>query len=173
MNFNKINTFFSFFLMLILFVSCNKQEGCTSNEAMNFNVEAEKDDGSCIYAYDIAQGMWNINPDCEELDVPGIGAISLNDQLPDSINVQGSGGNQLFIDIQGTPITATIENNGEINVNSQSVSIDFGLGLPFPIIIDGNGQIYNYNSGTMNLNYSVQIPLIGTQQTSCVISIYR
>ena len=40
--------------MLILFVSCNKQEGCNSNEAMNFNAEAEKDDGSCIYAYDIS-----------------------------------------------------------------------------------------------------------------------
>lgn len=33
-----------------LFTSCSKEEGCTDPAATNFNVEAEKDDGSCQYA---------------------------------------------------------------------------------------------------------------------------
>lgn len=32
-----------------LFTSCSKKEGCTDVTATNFNVDAEKDDGSCTY----------------------------------------------------------------------------------------------------------------------------
>lgn len=33
----------------VLFTSCSKKEGCTDPAATNFDSEAEKDDGSCIY----------------------------------------------------------------------------------------------------------------------------
>ena len=37
------------FATATIFTSCSKQEGCTDPAATNFDVEAEKDDGSCKY----------------------------------------------------------------------------------------------------------------------------
>ena len=75
--------------------SCTKEggtiEGCTDSSAMNYNVNATSDDGSCVYAYDIAQGTWNITPNCEDINLPIIGPISLDTILPESIDVQGAG----------------------------------------------------------------------------------
>lgn len=34
----------------IVFTACKKEEGCTDFAATNYNADAEKDDGSCIYA---------------------------------------------------------------------------------------------------------------------------
>ena len=36
------------FLMLLV-SSCKKQEGCTNPTAINYNADAENDDGSCLY----------------------------------------------------------------------------------------------------------------------------
>jgi len=36
-------------LISAVFTSCSKEEGCTDPAARNFNVEAETDDGSCVY----------------------------------------------------------------------------------------------------------------------------
>ena len=33
----------------LLFSSCKKEEGCTDSTATNYNIDAENDDGSCIY----------------------------------------------------------------------------------------------------------------------------
>ena len=42
-----------YLILLLLFVlivsSCQKQEGCTNPIAINYNADAEKDDGSCTY----------------------------------------------------------------------------------------------------------------------------
>lgn len=35
--------------MGFIFTSCSKEEGCTDPAATNFNIDAEKDDGSCLY----------------------------------------------------------------------------------------------------------------------------
>jgi len=35
-------------LILIVFISCKKEEGCTNPQATNYNQNAEEDDGSCI-----------------------------------------------------------------------------------------------------------------------------
>lgn len=40
---------FTIILSGVLFTSCSKEEGCTDPAATNFNIEAETDDGSCIY----------------------------------------------------------------------------------------------------------------------------
>ena len=38
-----------FFCLCLLFVSC-KKEGCTDENAQNYNASANQDDGSCEYA---------------------------------------------------------------------------------------------------------------------------
>ena len=45
-----------FFAFSIVFFSCTKEEGCTDPLATNFNVDAENDDGSCIFG--LAGGEW-------------------------------------------------------------------------------------------------------------------
>ena len=78
----KINLLLlSLLTISLIFTSCKKEPGCMDPNSMTYNPEAKKDDGSCIYAYDIALGSWNIDPDCDSIDL-GLGdPILLNDQL--------------------------------------------------------------------------------------------
>jgi hypothetical protein len=45
-----------FFAVSIIFSACKKEEGCTDSLATNFNIDAEDDDGSCVFG--IAGGSW-------------------------------------------------------------------------------------------------------------------
>ena len=166
---NKMNTYSKILIAVIIssllvISSCKKEEeiieGCTDSAAMNFNVNATSNDGSCVYAYDIAQGTWNITPNCEDINLPIIGPISLDTILPESIDVQGAGNGSLFIDINGAQISGDIDNSGNITVAEQTVSIDLGLGIPIPVQISGSGKIESENSGYMDLTFSGEIDLI-------------
>ena len=136
---SHFNLFFLFLVsFLFVFSACKKEPGCMDPAAFNYNPDAKKDDGSCIptvlgcmddlamnystlantsdesclFAHDVAQGTWNITPDCEDIEIVPGQPISLNDQLPESIEVQaGSENNSLFIEIDGVQVS------GEIDVN--------------------------------------------------------
>ena len=123
------------------------------------------DDSNCIYAYDIAIGFWDIDPDCEEIDILGQ-VILLNDQLPESIDVQANGEETLFIYIGESQVSATIDNFGNILVAEQTASIDAGLGFPIPVQIAGSGKVESETDGYMNLTFSGEIELIPGFPTS-------
>tara|TARA_B100001093_G_scaffold520511_1_gene617264 strand:+ start:72285 stop:72815 length:531 start_codon:yes stop_codon:yes gene_type:complete len=166
------------FFIVISIVSCKKEDpilGCTDSSAMNYNSDANSNDGSCVFAYDIAQGLWNINPNCDDLDIPLLGdMISLNDALPETIEVDGSGGNIIFIEISENQVEGTIDNDGNVIVSSQDLQLDMGgMGLDFPVSVSGTGSIIDANSGIMNLTFSFNIPLIGTQSSSCEINLTK
>ncbi len=61
--------------------------GCMDDLAINYVYIATADDSTCLYAYDLVLGVWDIDPDCEEIDILGQ-VVLLNDQLPESIDVQ-------------------------------------------------------------------------------------
>ncbi len=152
-------------------------QGCTDMNAMNFNILATLDDESCIYAYNIAQGIWNITPDCEEYTIPVIGTtISLNEQLPETIDVQGAGGNLLYIEIGETLVNGTIDNAGNITVPNQTISLDMGFGQ-MDINIQGDGLITTSISGNMNLIYSFDVEVIAgfpiSESLDCSILLNR
>ena len=168
----------SLFAIVILFVisSCKKEEeiieGCTDSAAMNFQSTATSNDGSCMYAYDMAIGIWNIDSDCEEVDILGQ-TISISDQMPETIDVQGNGDNSLFIDMNGNQVSGDIDNNGNITVPKQTVSIDMGLG-PMDIDVEGAGKIESENSGYMDLTYEFEIPLVGgTEELDCHLTLTK
>jgi|TARA_B110000003_G_scaffold173346_1_gene172939 hypothetical protein len=48
---------FKLLLPTIIFCSCQKEEGCIDSVAVNFNMEADEDDGSCIYGI---LGYWDL-----------------------------------------------------------------------------------------------------------------
>ena len=156
----KISVFF-FISLSILISSCKKViSGCTDSSAMTYSSDANSDDGSCIYAYEIAQGQWNIKPDCEDYTIPIIGTtISLNDQLPETIDVKGAGNNSIYIEIGETQVNGTIDNSGYITVSNQTISLDMGFG-PMDIDVEGYGLINTSTNGTMNLIYSFDIEVI-------------
>lgn len=167
------NVFQIFLLLLVSVVifSCEKEEdsgsnppiinGCTDANAMNYMASANTDDGSCVFAYDIAQGNWNIDPDCEEYTIPLIGTtISLNDQLPETINVEGGGNNMLYIEINETQVNGQIDNVGNITVSNQTISIEMDGFGEMPIDVEGSGVISSSNSGNMNLTYTFSIETI-------------
>ena len=133
--------------------------GCMDVLAINYSSIANSDDSTCLYAFDIALGVWNINPDCEEIDVLGQ-VILLDDQLPESIDVQGTVEETLFIYIGDAQVSATIDYFGSILISEQTASIDAGFGFPIPVQIYGSGKIETENSGYMNLTFSGEIDLI-------------
>jgi hypothetical protein len=158
----KISTVLFVGLTLVV-SSCKKEEvlidGCTDINAMNYQDLATNNNGSCVFAYDIILGSWNIDPDCEEIDVLGQ-TILLNDQLPEFIDVQGAEANTLFIYIGESPVSGTIDNSGSITVVEQTVSIDVGLGIPIPVQISGLGKVESETDGYINLTFSGEIDLI-------------
>ena len=178
--------YLALFMLACILVSCEKEEessvplvyGCTSEIAMNYVSGANTDDGSCIYAHEIAQGTWNINPDCEEYTIPVIATtISLNDQLPPTVDVQAGDGNILYIDINDSQIEGSIDNSGNIIVQKQTVSIgDMGFG-PMDVDVEGSGVITSPTNGNMNLTYTFEIETIPlfpiTESLDCSIGLTK
>ena len=126
-----------------------------------------------IFAYDLAQGVWNITPDCDELNIPLIGTISFNDQIPETVEIIPAGGSTLFIDIDNTQVSGDISSTGYVTVNQQTITIDPGLGFPLDVVVTGSGQISSENTGYMNLTYSFDVPLMGSQEVDCSITMIK
>ena len=163
-------------LLILVFDSCKEEEesilGCTDSSAMNYSADATSNDGSCLVAYDIAQGEWNINPNCDDLNIPLLGdMISLNDMLPESINVDGTGGDIIFIEINDDQVEGTIDNQGNILVSEQTLQLD--MGLEFPISVSGTGLIIDGSNGIMSLIFSFDVPLIGSLSSNCEINLTK
>ena len=61
---------------IVVLVSCNKKEGCTDANGTNYNSEAEKDDGTCIYTT-VTDSNWTVvNTDTTSIiDTAGVGNI--------------------------------------------------------------------------------------------------
>ena len=195
----KIKFSFLIISITLIFSSCKKEMGCIDPSAYNYNPDAQVDDGSCIatvlgclesnainyssdanvsdesclYAFNLAQGVWNITPDCDEIEIPLIGTISLNDQLPETIEVLGQEDSTLYIEIDDISINGQVDNSGNVIVHEQTISLDFGMGIPTDVEVVGNGSISSDNTGNMNLTYSFEIPIIGNQSIDCSIEMNK
>ena len=79
-------------LLVLLVSSCKKEEGCTDPTAINYNADAEKDDGSCAYTAGCTDATAiNHNPDAVNNDgsclyiCDEIYAINYNDTTSDPV----------------------------------------------------------------------------------------
>ena len=155
--------------------------GCTDPLAFNYNIMNVCDDNSCIYAYDIAQGVWNLDPNCEEINIPLIGSISLNEQMPETVNVLGGVGNTLYINLSlnsgSSEVSGQIDNEGNITVPSQNITVDVGMG-PMNITVSGSGKINSTTLGEIDLLFEgeievLQIPIPIPFDTECSMTLSK
>lgn len=171
-------------IVFVTFSSCKKDEqiieGCTDSSAMNYLLNATSDDGSCIFAYDIAQGQWDIETACQELtiSIPFVGdfPVPLNDIFPDTVEIAGEGDNVVSIDINGEKVMADIEADGTVTVqDNQTISLDTEIPLvgEVAVAISGSGKIESTTNGDLSLTLSFEIPVAGTQSSNCDIVFTR
>ena len=154
--------------------SCKKEEvlidGCTDSSAMNYLFDATSNDGSCVFAYGIAQGTWNIASDCQSLTVLTF-EVPLNDMFPDTVEISGEGEGVVAMDINGNIILADVSINGDVTIrDGQKISLDTGVIGVVDVDITGYGKIETATNGDLTLNLAFEVPLAGTQSSSCVIT---
>lgn len=73
---NKLNTILIFSVIALIISSCSKQKGCTDPLALNYDIEAEDNDGSCVY--DTSSTNNSSIPTPSALNIPQIFAQYLN-----------------------------------------------------------------------------------------------
>ena len=146
--------------------------GCTDATMFNYDPNANTDNGTCLTAQQAAIGFWDVSPDCDDITVPVIGSISLNDQIPDNIEVNEGSGNIIFIDLGTSQIEGNIASDGTIIVSPQNTNIDL-MGFSVDLTVSGDGLLETENSCYMDLDYELDIPIVGTQNVSCSIILTR
>mgnify|MGYP001301825755 CR=1 FL=1 len=170
-NIYKISAILLVSLTMVI-TSCKKEEqiieGCTDSSAMNYLSNATSNNGSCIYAYDIALGMWNITSECEDLtiSIPLLGDfdVPLADMFPETIEITGEGNSVVSLDINDNDVLADIANNGTVTIqDNQTILFDTGGFDPTGTIgmvevdITGSGTIVTASNGDMLLNLAFSI----------------
>ena len=159
--------------------SCKKEEvlidGCTDITAMNYQDLATNNNGSCIFAYGIAQGQWDIETACEDLSIsiPFFldTLVPLNDLFPNSIEIMGVGEGVVSLDINGSTILADIANDGAVTIqNDQKISLDTGDFGILDVGITGSGNIETSTNGDLTLYLTIVIPATTTNVPSCEIT---
>ena len=172
--------------IIIIISSCKKEDevpiinGCTDANAMNYSTNANTNDGSCIFAYDIAQGAWNIETACQALtiSIPFVGEfpVPLNSMFPNNIEISGEGYGVVSMDINGEDILADIFYDGTVVIQAgQQITIDSGVELIGEVDVDisGTGMIQTAINGALTLVLSFDVPLAGAQSSSCEITCSR
>ena len=150
----KLHFTYLVIIILIFSISCSKKEGCTNVNAINYDPEAKKDDGSCTYpVYGcVNPSAINYNPNATHDDGTCVLDSSNNNstnQAPEITNVSIS--NQTPNPGDTIELSASI--NDDLNLASINVSIKENTGG-----MEILSENYNVSGTFYALNYSFKIP---------------
>ena len=183
------------FLILTIFITSCKEdeqiiEGCTDSTAMNLNATATSNDGSCVFAYDIAQGTWNIDPTCDSIEFKFLGQVvytfDVASIFPPTADIVGNSQNVISLEINSDSLgieesfLADVTNNGTIILRDNQ-SFDFAIDVPtigpltITVKVSGSGNIDVSNTGTLTLEleFIPSITLISTESSTCQVIFTR
>ena len=134
--------------------------GCIDVTAFNFNSNANSDDGSCTYSFDLAQGTWDLD---FKFVFSFLTTISLNDQLPETIDINSDGQSSLFIDLNGTLVSGTISSEGLMTVYPSTIQFsEPTTGQEINVDVTGSGYLTSATEAYLNLNFSGSINIVIT-----------
>lgn len=151
------------FLSLTIFISC-KKEGCTNSNAINYDIKANKDDGSCIYEnnpdaldertvylgkYLVTDSIAQPGPNNEwEVGSPYLIQITTGNTLKDTIfinDLAGYGENRMAI-LSGDIFNITTNTNTNI---FNGIGTFDGEKISYKLKVNGPGGNPNlYGKGT-------------------------
>jgi len=159
---------YSFIAIAFIFSSCTKEEGCTDSLATNFNIDAENDDGSCVYGF--AGGEWItqsiVSSGSMSVSMMGIpmldSTINYIETNPDSIEPY-----KLVINDDGTYMeydnSNSIVEGGTWSVTSDELTVNTpDTSLVFTIIsLDKNSASFSINfvesSTDMGMTFDIDL----------------
>ena len=130
--------------MMLVFTSCRKK-GCTSYSAENYNSEAKKDDGSCIFEEPSNSFL------CD--------GLSVNQYIPFGLNNKWTYNNIVSGTVSGGYYE---EITGVVNISNIDYYVIAKAGNPaaYHLRLDSNGDLIKLSGSTESL-FMAQFPQVG------------
>ena len=118
-------------------------DGCTNQNAFNYDPSATNDDHSCLFSYEIMATTWNVLSQCDGMF---IGTI-----IPDEITItSGANDGDLLLDLgNGFIVNGSINKDGSILIPSQEIDITITT-----VTVSGNGQLESEDNSIIYINFS-------------------
>ncbi len=128
---------FSFSLFMLLATGC-AEEGCTDPMSDNYNIDATKDDGTCIPWRDKFIAQYTVSESCPSGNYTYEINIVQGSASADAVIINNIGGSN-------SAINGTV-NNTSVNIPNQNITVG-GLAIS----VNGSGSI---NGNLLIINYS-------------------
>lgn len=121
-----------------------------------------------------AEGVWVMNSLCEDYEF-GNTIISLDEELPDSVNVLSDTLSNIFIEAGENIILASINNAGVFNIQPQPFQAQLNLNnLPIDITVDIQGDgVLSDSTGNMDVIFSFELIPGQLDSIDCSIDLTR
>ena len=121
-----------------------------------------------------AEGVWVMNSLCEDYEF-GNTIISLDEELPDSVNVLSDTLSNIFIEAGENIILASINSAGVFNIQPQPFQAQLNLNnLPIDITVDIQGDgILSDSIGNMDVIFSFELIPGQLDSIDCSIDLTR